>query len=97
MPPEIKVQHDPAGLRFFVPLEGGAEAFLRYRWEGKTLNFYQTYVSPDARQKGLAEQIVEAGFLYAKEKGLRVIPSCSYVSAAFLRRRPEFLPLTQSA
>ena len=97
MPPEEEVQHDEAGHRFFLTLEGGHEAFLRYRLEGNVLDFYHTYVPPEVRQKGLAEKIVEAGFLFAKGKGLKVIPSCPYVSAVFSKRRPEFLPLVQSA
>ncbi len=87
------VQHNEAEGRFHIPLEGEESAFLLYRKKGKVLDFYRTYVPPQARNRGLAEQVVEAGFRYAQENGFQVIPTCSYVSEAFLPRRKEFLPL----
>ncbi len=88
-----EVLHDESGHRFYVTLEGGQEAILRYRRQGDSLDFYHTYVPPSVREKGLAERVVEYGFRYAQAQGLKVIPSCPYVSATFLRRRKEFLPL----
>ncbi len=89
-----EVWHDESGCRFYLRLESGEEASLLYRQKGDALDFFQTYVPPHAREKGLAEKIVEAGFRYAKSKNLRVIPSCLYVSKTFLNRRQEFLPLS---
>jgi predicted GNAT family acetyltransferase len=88
----VEVQHDEKGGRFFISLPEGGEAVLSYSREGDLLDFYSTYVPPALRNKGLAEAVVEAGFLYAKTNGLKVTPSCSYV-ASFVRRRKEFLPL----
>ena len=48
------------------------------------------------RNQGWAEKVVEAGFRYAQENDFKVIPSCSYVSHAFLRKRKEFLPWVAS-
>ena len=39
------------------------------------------------------EKIVEAGFEYARAWGLKVIPTCPYVSHYFLKKRKEFLAL----
>ena len=89
----MEVQHDEKEGRFYLPLPEGGEAVLSYSRDGNTLDFYSTYVPPNVRSKGLAEQVVEAGFLYAQANGYKVIPSCSYVSRAFLRKRKEFLPL----
>ena len=89
----MEVQHDPAKQRFFLPLEGGLEAELQYRQEGNVLDFYHTFVPPESRAKGVAEKVVEAGFLYAQKNSLKVIPSCPYISVAFLRKHKEFLPL----
>ena len=92
-----EVQHDEAGHRFYIPLESGHEALLLYRKQGKTLDFYHTYVPEAHRNQGLAEQVVEAGFHYAKVKGFQVLPTCPYVSTAFLHKHPEFLPLVTPA
>ena len=90
----VKVQHDETGHRFFISLPSGHEALLLYRRQGNTLDFYHTYVPEEFRGKGLAEKVVEAGFRYAQDQRLKVIPTCSFVSRAFLRRRTEFLSLT---
>ena len=92
----MEVLHDEKEQKFYIPLSNGEEAVLAYKKQGTTLNFTHTFVPPDTRHKGLAEQIVEAGFRYAQKQGFKVIPSCPYVSHAFLRKRPEFLPLVQN-
>lgn len=91
----MEVQHDQAKQKFYIPLENGEEALLAYHREGNVLNFAHTYVPPDSRLKGLAEKIVEAGFRYAQENNFKVIPTCPYVSQAFLRKHKEFLPLVK--
>ena len=89
----MEIRHDEAGGRFYIPLEGGLEATLRYRRTGAALDFYQTDVPLESRERGLAEQLVETAFRYAQTNNLKVIPTCSYVSEKFLKKRPEFLPL----
>ena len=91
----IDVQHDQAGHRFCVALEG-YEACLMYRRSGNTLNLYHTYVPEIFRGRGVAEKLCKAAFEYAKANALTVIPSCSYISGAYLKRHPEYLPLTTS-
>ena len=90
----IEVQHDEAARRFCVALEG-YEACLMYRLSGKELDLYHTYVPEVFRGKGVAEKLCKAAFEYAKAEGLTVIPSCSYVSGAYLKRHPEYEPLTK--
>lgn len=94
MASEPSVIHDEKNSRFKVELEGGLEAVLLYRQNGKTLDFYSTYVPPESRAKGVAVKLVEAGFVYAREKGFSVIPTCPYISSAFLPRHPQYLKLT---
>ena len=90
----MEILHDEIRHRFYLPLEDGEEAHLLYERREDILDFYHTFVPPTAREQGLAERIVEAGFRYAESNHLKVIPSCSYVSGRFLQKRPEFLPLT---
>ena len=90
---EETVIHDQAGKRFCVELSG-YEACLMYRRSGKTLDLYHTYVPEIFRGRGIAEQLCNAAFEHAKANTLTVIPSCSYVSDAYLKRHPEYLPLT---
>lgn len=85
----LDVTHDPAARRFCVKLEG-YEGCLMYRLSGNEIDFYHTYVPEVFRGKGIAERLCKAGFEYAKQGGLTVIPSCSYVSDAYLKRHPEY-------
>jgi len=90
----IEVQHDAAGRRFCVELQG-YEACLMYRLAGKEIDLYHTYVPEVFRGRGMAEKLCKAAFEYAKTEGLAVIPSCSYISDAYLKRHPEYEPLTK--
>ena len=90
----IEVRHDPASRRFCVALEG-YEACLMYRLLGKEIDLYHTYVPEVFRGKGMAEKLCKAAFEYAKAERLTVIPSCSYISGAYLKRHPEYEPLTK--
>ena len=90
----IEVIHDQPGSRFCVKLQG-YEACLMYRLTGKDLDLYHTYVPEVFRGRGVAEQLCKAAFEYAKTKGLSVLPSCSYISDAYLKRHPEYERLTK--
>ena len=91
---DLEVIHDQAGSRFCVKLEG-YEACLMYRLTGKALDLYHTYVPEVFRGRGVAERLCKAAFEHAKANGLAVIPSCSYISDAYLKRHPDYLSLTQ--
>lgn len=90
------VVHDQAGSRFVTTVEG-EEAFLKYRRSGTVVDFFHTFVPEQHRGRGLAEQVCRAAFEYAKAEGLTVIPSCPYISGAYLKRHPEYVPLTKAA
>ncbi len=90
----VDVAHDKAGSRFCVKLQG-YEACLMYRQTGNELDLYHTYVPEVFRGRGMAEKLCKAAFEYAKAQQLIVIPSCSYISDAYLKRHPEYEPLTK--
>ena len=94
MPEETVVEHDHAAHRFCVKLQG-YEACLMYRQSGRELDLYHTYVPEVFRGRGIAEKLCKAAFEYAKAEGLTVIPSCSYISDAYLKRHQEYEPLTK--
>ena len=90
----IEVRHEREHKRFCVALEG-YEACLMYRQSGKEIDLYHTYVPEVFRGRGMAEKLCKVAFEYAKAEGLTVIPSCSYISGAYLKRHPEYEPLTK--
>ncbi len=81
------VIHQPEQLRFVIVAEG-REAVLQYKLleqEGRTeVDFYSTFVPPEFRGKGFAEQLVRSGMAWAKEQGITVHASCWY-AAKFIR------------
>ena len=91
---EITITHDQSSHRFLAAL-GGYEACLMYRLNGRDIDLYHTYVPEIFRGKGIAEKLCKTAFEYAKTNTLTVIPSCSYISDAYLKRHPEYVPLTK--
>lgn len=96
MADELQVTHDAAAHRFMVAMRG-QEAFLAYRPHGDTLDFSHTFVPELFQGRGAAEKLCHAAFEYAKANRLTVIPSCSYVSGAYLKRHPEYVSLIRGA
>ena len=90
----LPVDHDPSAHRFCIKLEG-YEACLMYRLSGDEIDLYHTYVPEVFRGRGVAEQLCKAAFEHAKAKKLTVVPSCSYVSGAYLKRHPEYASITK--
>ena len=88
------VKHDAVGKQFVVVQEG-SEARLQYRESPGVIDFFHTFVPEPLRGRGLAERLCQAAFEYAKSRQLKVIPSCSYVSGAYLKRHPEYVSLTK--
>jgi len=75
---ELNIQHDTAGQRFILTAEK-ASALLDYQLTGQQINFCHTYVPPEFRGKGLAEKLVRHALSWAKDSGLQIHASCSYV------------------
>jgi uncharacterized protein len=87
-PDDIAVTHNEGAMRFEA-LVYGELALCEYQREGDALVFTHTYVPPELRGRGVAQKLVRVALDYARESGLSVVPSCSYV-AAFIERNPEY-------
>jgi len=73
------IQHDVTARKFFAVVDGH-EAHLTYTVANETtLDYQHTYVPPELRGRQLAQELVAAAFAYARDKGFKVVPSCSYV------------------
>jgi predicted GNAT family acetyltransferase len=84
----MNIQHDVAHSRFVIPLDAG-EAELVYARVGKdAIDLRHTEVPPSERNQGIADRLVRAALAYAREQGLRVIPTCPYVQG-WVKRHPE--------
>jgi len=91
----IAVRHNPAAHRYEAEVEGHL-AVAEYTLEGDRQVFTHTFVPPELRGRGVAEQLVRTALEEARAAGRKVVPLCSYV-AVFIRRNPEFQPLVAAA
>ena len=91
-----KVVHDPAARKFFISLVPNETAEVAYHREGDLLDLTHTAVPASRRNQGWAEKVVEAAFLYAQKEGLKIRPSCSYISSTFIKKRTDLLNLIES-
>jgi len=74
---------------FYVKFEDGSRAYLRYSIEGDRINLIETYTPPQHRGKGVAKAMVDKAVEVAKEKGLKIVPICSY-SVYYFLKNPQF-------
>jgi uncharacterized protein len=75
--------------RRFELREGGMAAFANYHREGDRLVIPHVESPPPLRGKGTADRLMRAVVAYARERQLRIVPTCGYARAWF-RRHPEF-------
>ena len=84
----MNIENDTAQHRFHVVLpEGEGELVYRVPATG-AIELVHTEVAPALRGQGVAEALAEAAFDYAREHGLRVVPTCPYVQR-WLTKHPE--------
>ena len=66
------------------------DAYLRYTTlNEEVMDIRHTVVPPEYRGQRIAEKLCEAAFELARENGLKVLPSCSYVSDRFVPKNEE--------
>ena len=66
-------------------LEGSRPAELTWRAMGPVRIANHTFVPPEMRGRGVAQQLVEAMVEDARAQGFKIEPMCSYVDALFRR------------
>jgi len=86
---DLDVQHDETAGKYYALIDG-REAVCEYGPAGdQTLNFWHTYVPPELRGKGIADELVRRALEDVRGRGLRVIPSCWFVRA-YIDRHSQY-------
>lgn len=91
----MDVQNNEALSRFEAEVEGHTP-FLTYRQKGASLALLHTDVPAELEGRGVGSGLALAALEYARERGLKVLPYCSFV-AAYIEQHPEFAGLVRSA
>jgi uncharacterized protein len=89
----MHIEHEPG--RFVARIDG-EEAELLYQRREETLDVHHTYTPPALRGSAIAARLTAAAFEYAKEQGLKILPTCSY-TRAYAERHPELHSLLHSS
>lgn len=68
----------------FLAMDGNNEAgFLSYKLKGDIISINSTFVDPKYRNKFLGKKLLDQCVSYAREKGFKIFPRCSYVVRVF--------------
>lgn len=87
---DIHIDHNLQDQTFYAQVNE-EEAELAYSLpEEDIIDFTHTYVPESLRGQGIGEQLVEAGFAYAKENRLKIVATCRFVAAFVKRHASEY-------
>lgn len=73
----------------FETSAAGDVAFANYRVDGDRLVLTHTEVPIEAREQGIASDLAEFAFGYARSEGMKIVPQCAFM-AKYADRHPEF-------
>ena len=88
----IEFVDDAHATRFELRSDEELLGFLAYRLSGDDLTMIHTEIDPAHGGQGHAATLVRAALDDARERGLRVVPTCAYV-ASYIRKHPEYADL----
>lgn len=90
---DVQREEGPGHGRFFITLDGTAEAEMTYRKIGDSVIVIEhTFTPPEYRGRNIAAMLMGKAIEAAESEGLKIVPQCSYVAAQF-RRHPEWAGL----
>ncbi|MEL9929422.1 MAG: GNAT family N-acetyltransferase [Sulfolobales archaeon] len=69
----------------YVKFSDGSKAYLTYKIDNGKMILESTYTPPQHRGKGVAKKLVDKAIEIAREKGLEIIPICSYSVYYFMK------------
>jgi predicted GNAT family acetyltransferase len=90
----IAVVNNEAACRFEARL-GEEVAFTEYRRRDGAIVLPHTVVPDSFSGKGVGSALAKAALGYAREQGLEVVPTCSFI-AGYITKHPEWHDLVQA-
>ena len=95
MAAELIISNNEKTLHFETLLGKGNSAFIEYRWHQGNLALMHTFVPESFEGKGIAASLTKFVLEYAREKALKIIVYCLYISA-YLKKHPEYQELVKT-
>ena len=84
---DVQVRNNEAAGRFEVEQDGQV-AFAEYRLLQSGILFPHTLVPEALEGRGIASAIAEEALAFARERGLKVMPTCTFF-AGYIAKHPE--------
>ena len=89
---DLDVHHDEKAGKYYAIVDG-RESVCEYGPAGNgTLDFRHTFVPPELRGRGIAEELVRQALDDVQARGLKVIPSCWFVRV-YIQQHAQYQPL----
>ena len=92
MADDITLAHHPAENRYELTVDGVLAGRVEYVEDDGVIDMQHTIVDPAFGGRGLGGRIVEYALTDARERGLRVVPTCSFISR-FIDTHPDYQDL----
>jgi uncharacterized protein len=84
-----RVADNPSASRYELTVDGEVAGTISYARDGDVVDMQHTVVHPSRQEHGLGSELVAAALADARDRGLRIKPTCSFV-AAYIRDHPEY-------
>lgn len=86
----LDIIHNEKEKSFYCELSGQESRADYNITPDNKLDLVFTYVHPELRGRGIAELLLKEFSEFARKKGMKVIPTCSY-AVVFYKRHKEYL------
>jgi predicted GNAT family acetyltransferase len=94
---KVGVHDNPFEGRYEIRLDGRTAGFTAYKSKPNLIAFLHTEVDPSLEGRGLGSRLVGSALDDARERGLEVLPFCSFVNEFIHRHRDEYVGLVPAA
>lgn len=87
-----KVRDNAEERRYELPIDAKHAAFVEYRLMDGVIIFTHAETPPEFEGRGFGSILAKGALDAARNRGLKVIPHCSFI-AAYINRHPEYADL----
>src|SRR5215471_9516621 len=94
--PTYAITNNVEKHRFEADLGDGSLALAEYRLRDGKIAFTHTETPSAHEGQGIGSALIRFALAFARERGLKVVPICPFVTA-YIRRHPEDQDLLDSA
>lgn len=84
----MDINHEKGTKEFFTEIEG-KKAYVSYEIHDGGLDIIHTIVPDELGGRGIAAELVQTAYDYAKTEGLKPIATCPY-AVRWLEKHPEY-------